>query len=254
MTDLVGQIHHILKLLRHLKSRTSSAGSTFISLSGPEKAQALSQNLSGPGERNASSITGASSTGFSFYWGGPLQRPGPLSLHIRVPTPVIWPTSAKAPFHSRCSSLFLLSHLSLFLSFSLSAPCRSITFLTSNEEWTCFENYDVISRSKLQMKRTFSGLTRDRAREDVQRFHTKAASVCACTVWLSVPSCPIETEQSAIILKLVAYQAKDWECCCLPQPLNRKCLDLLNDLFDHLNTIGFLLLLHFPPKSMACGM
>ncbi|KAI4804429.1 hypothetical protein KUCAC02_026059, partial [Chaenocephalus aceratus] len=45
---------------------TSSAGSPLISLSEQETAQALSQNLSGPGEHNASSITGTSSTGFSF--------------------------------------------------------------------------------------------------------------------------------------------------------------------------------------------
>ena len=113
---MVGEIHHILKLLCHLSSKTSSVGSTFISLSGPETAQALSQNLSGPGERNASSITGASSTGFSFYWGGQLQRPGPLSLHIRVPAPVIWLTSTKTLFHSRHFSFFLLYHLSLLFS------------------------------------------------------------------------------------------------------------------------------------------
>lgn len=116
---LAGKIHHILELLCHLRSETSSAGSPLISLSGPETAQALSQNLSGPGEHNASSITGASSTGFLFYWGGPLQRPGPLSFHIRVPTPVIWLTSTETLFHS-CLFLSLYSSCPIYLYFSVS--------------------------------------------------------------------------------------------------------------------------------------
>lgn len=102
MAAWLGKSGTFLRLLCHLRSETTSAGSPLISLSGTETAQALSQNLSRTGEHNASSITGASSTGFSFYWGGPLQRPGPLSFHIRVPTPVIWLTSTETLFHSRC--------------------------------------------------------------------------------------------------------------------------------------------------------
>lgn len=116
-SSLAGKkIHHVLKLLCHLTSETSSAGSPLISLSGPETAQALSQNLSGTGAHNASSITGASSKGFSFYWGGPLQRPGPLSFHIRVPTPVIWLTSTETLFHSRCFSPSIPRVPSIFIS------------------------------------------------------------------------------------------------------------------------------------------
>lgn len=118
---LAGKIHHILKLLCHIRSETSSAGSPLISLSEQETAQALSQNLSWPGEHNASSITAASSTGFSFYWGGPLQRPGPLSFHIRVPTPVIWLTSTETLFHSRCFSLYLYSSHPIYL-YSSASP------------------------------------------------------------------------------------------------------------------------------------
>lgn len=49
-----------------------------------------------------------------------------------------------------CLALFFMCHLSWFL-----CLC-SITFLTSNEEWIFFlEYYDVIPRSRLQMKCTF---------------------------------------------------------------------------------------------------
>lgn len=111
------------KLFCHLKSEKSNTSSPLISLSGPETAQALSQNLSWTGAHNASSITRASSTGFSFYRGGPLQRPGPLSFHIHVPAPVIWLTSAQTLPHSRRLSLaiVLTSHLSWFC-LSLPSP------------------------------------------------------------------------------------------------------------------------------------
>lgn len=159
----LGKPIRFLKLFCSARSKTSSAGSPFISLSGPETAQALSQNLSGLGERNASSITGAGSTGFSFYQGGgQLLRPGPLSLHIRVPASVIWLASTKTLFHFHCFSFFL-SFQFIFISEGFfpdffpppSALCRSITFLTSNEERVCFENSDVMLRLKLQMKCTF---------------------------------------------------------------------------------------------------
>lgn len=120
--SLAGKIHHVLKLFCHLRSETSIAGSPLISLSGPETAQALSQNLSGTSEYNASSITGASSTGFSFYWGGPLQRPGPLSFHIRVPTPVIWHTSTETLFHFRCYS-FSIPHVPFIFISQFLPPC-----------------------------------------------------------------------------------------------------------------------------------
>lgn len=127
----------------------NNAGLPLISLSGAETAQALSQNLSQTSERGASSIKRASSTDFSFYLGGPLQRPDPLRFHIFVPTPVIWLRSTKK--YPSCLALFFMCHLSWFL-----CLC-SITFLTSNEEWIFFggEYYDVIPRSRLQMKCTF---------------------------------------------------------------------------------------------------
>ena len=61
-------------------------------------------------------------------------------------------------------SLFLSLHswCPIYLDFSVSpslppppSPRRSITFLTSNEEWTRFENYDMVLRSKLQIKHMF---------------------------------------------------------------------------------------------------
>lgn len=102
----------------------------LIPLSGLETAAALSQNLSQTGEGDASSIKTTSHTDFSFYRGGPLQRPGPLSFHIFVPTPVIRLGSAEK--RSSWLALLLASHL------SWSLPLCSITFLTSNEEWTFF--------------------------------------------------------------------------------------------------------------------
>lgn len=102
-----------LKLLCRERDEQRWLFSCFFIRTG-SNAQTLSQNLSGPGEHSASSITGASSTGFSFDCGGPLQRPGPLSVHIRVPTPVIWLASTRMLLHHRCLSLSL--SLSLFSS------------------------------------------------------------------------------------------------------------------------------------------
>lgn len=115
MSDWLEKSHRIF--FCHLGSETSNAGSPLISLSGPETAQALSQNLSRTSERNASSITGSSSTGFSFYRGGPLQRPGPLCFHIRVPAPVIWLASAENPLSfSPCVSCCSSSPIYLYFS------------------------------------------------------------------------------------------------------------------------------------------
>lgn len=181
---LAGKIHHILELLCHLRSETSSAGSPLISLSGPETAQTLSQNLSWPGERNASSITGASSTGFSFYWGGPLQRPGPLSFHICVPTPVIWLTSTETLFFILAVSLFLflLSHLSLFLSFSLLALPPTVapslfSLLMRSELVLKIMTWSRGQSSKWNTR--FGAHPRQSKREDVRRFQKYSClSVC----------------------------------------------------------------------------
>lgn len=129
MAVWLGKKSKSVKLLCHLRSETSSAGSPLISLSGPETTRALSQNLSGPGKHNASSITGASSTGFSFYWGGPLQRADPLSFHIHVPTPVIWRTSTETLFHSRRFSRSILHVPFIFISrFSPLCPLSLLHF------------------------------------------------------------------------------------------------------------------------------
>lgn len=119
-------------------------------------AQTLSQNLSGPSKHNASSITGASSTGFSFYWGGPLQRLDPLSFHIRVPAPVIWLTSTEAPFHWQCFSLCCSSLIYLYFSVTPFLPlvAPSLFSLLMRSEFV-LKNYDVILRSKRQIKDTF---------------------------------------------------------------------------------------------------
>lgn len=104
----------------------NNAGLPLISLSGAETAQALSQNLSQTSERGASSIKRASSTDFSFYLGGPLQRPDPLRFHIFVPTPVIWLRSTRnTPHVSRCSSC------AIYLDFSAFAPSLSTLLMRS---------------------------------------------------------------------------------------------------------------------------
>lgn len=104
----------------------NNAGLPLISLSGAETAQALSQNLSQTSERRASSIKRASSTDFSFYLGGPLQRPDPLRFHIFVPTPVIWLRSTRnTPHVSRCSSC------AIYLDFSAFAPSLSSLLMRS---------------------------------------------------------------------------------------------------------------------------
>lgn len=104
----------------------NNTGRLLISLSGAETARALSQNLSQTSERNASSITRASSTDFSFYLGGPLQRPDPLRFHIFVPTPVIWLRSTKnTPHVSRYSSR------AIYLDFSAFAPSLSSLLMRS---------------------------------------------------------------------------------------------------------------------------
>lgn len=127
----------------------NSAGPSLISLSGLETAPARSQNLSQTGERDASSIKAASSTDFSFYRGGPLQRPDPLSFHIFVPRPVIRFRSAEsAPRVSHYASRPIYLDLSLF------APSL-FSLLTRSELFFRGEDYDVIPRSRLQMKRTF---------------------------------------------------------------------------------------------------
>lgn len=99
----------------------------LISLSGAETARALSQNLSQTSECDASSIKRANSTDFSFYLGGPLQRPDPLRFHIFVPTPVIWLRSAKNTPH--------VSHYSscaIYLDFSAFAPSLSSLLMRSD--------------------------------------------------------------------------------------------------------------------------
>lgn len=111
---------------RHLRKEMNNASLPLISLSGAETAQALSQNLSQTSERGASSIKRASSTDFSFYLGGPLQRPDPLRFHIFVPTPVIWLRSTRnTPHVSRCSSC------AIYLDFSAFAPSLSSLLMRS---------------------------------------------------------------------------------------------------------------------------
>lgn len=180
--SLSRQTATFLKLLCHPKSETSNVGSPLISLSGPETARTLSQNLSRASEHNASSIMRASSTGFSFYWGGPLQRPAPLSFHIRVPTPVIWLASTETLFHSRCLSLTIPQVSFILISHpqppAPPPPTRcSITILTSNEERTRLENYDVIPRSGLQMEHTFLSWCNTKQEEDLRGSRNKDAFV-----------------------------------------------------------------------------
>lgn len=135
----------------------------LISLSGAETARALSQNLSQTSECDASSIKRANSTDFSFYLGGPLQRPDPLRFHIFVPTPVIWLRSAKNTPH--------VSHYSscaIYLDFSAFAPSLS-SLLMRSDFFFFLENYDVIPRSRLQMKCTFwSWVNTQKNEEDVK--------------------------------------------------------------------------------------
>lgn len=102
-----------------------------------------------PVSSDASSITRASSTDFSFYLGGPLQRPDPLRFHIFVPTPVIWLRSSKTTPH--------VSHYSscaIYLDFSAFAQSLS-SLLMRRAFFFFFENDDVIPRSRSQMKYTF---------------------------------------------------------------------------------------------------
>ena len=178
---LAGKIYHILKLLCHLRSKTSSAGSPLISLSGPETTRALSQNLSGPGKHNASSITGASSTGFSFYCGGPLQRPDPLSFHIHVPTPVIWLTSAENTL-----SFWAFSHSLLHVPFifipqflPLRPPVAPSLFSLLMRSELVLKIMMWSSRSEQQMKRRFRRSPETKPTERMWRaFQNKAAAVC----------------------------------------------------------------------------
>lgn len=80
----------LLKLPCHLGSEKSNTSSPLISLSGPETAQALSQNLS-RGQARATLHPSPQPVPQAFHFTGEarLQRPGPLTFHIHVPAPVI---------------------------------------------------------------------------------------------------------------------------------------------------------------------
>lgn len=80
------------------------------------------------------------------------SHPCPSACHLAY-------TSTKTLFHLLCFSVFFPSFFnsSFCLRFSVSAHHHSITSLTSNEVRTCFENDDMMSGSRLEMKHTFWG-------------------------------------------------------------------------------------------------